>query len=119
MLAGDRDRFMHAEEDGRRSAGMPPFTRLAALIVSSDDGPAAEKAAIDLGRTAPRGGHELYVLGPAPAPVSLLRNRYRYRLLLKAPRGVSVQKLVREWLDRTPIGKDVRVQVDIDPYSFF
>ena len=119
MLAGDRDRFMAAEEDGRRHAGMPPFTRLAALIVSSDDGPAAEKAATDLGRTAPRGGHELYVLGPAPAPVSLLRNRYRYRLLLKAPRGMSVQKLVRDWLERTPLGKHVRVQVDIDPYSFF
>ena len=119
LLSGDRDRFLRVEMEERRQAGQPPFTRLAALIVSSDEAMAAERIAAQLGRAAPHQGHELYVLGPAPAPLSLLRNRYRYRLLLKAPKSVSIQSVVREWLARVAIPNDVRVQVDIDPYGFF
>jgi primosomal protein N' (replication factor Y) len=73
---------------------------------------------VALGRAAPRAGDDLYVLGPAPAPLSLLRNRFRYRLLLKAPRSVHIQGVIREWLARVTLPKTVRVQVDIDPYSF-
>ena len=118
LLSGDRDRFLAVEMGERKQAGQPPFTRLAALIVSSDDAMAAERAAVELGRVAPHQGHELYTLGPAPAPLSLLRNRYRYRLLLKAPKTVSIQSVVRDWLARVTIPNDVRVQVDIDPYGF-
>jgi primosomal protein N' (replication factor Y) len=118
LLSGDRDRFLQVEMAERRQAEQPPFTRLAALIVSSDDAQAAERVATELGRITPHQGRELYTLGPAPAPLSLLRNRYRYRLLLKAPKTVSIQAVVREWLGRVTIPNDVRVQVDIDPYGF-
>jgi primosomal protein N' (replication factor Y) len=58
------------------------------------------------------------VLGPAPAPLSLLRGRHRRRLLLKARREVSVQPLLRDWLDRVSLPNSVRVQVDVDPVGF-
>jgi primosomal protein N' (replication factor Y) len=58
------------------------------------------------------------VLGPAPAPLALLRGRYRRRLLVKARREVPVQRLVREWLAKVPLPRDVRVQVDVDPVGF-
>ena len=58
------------------------------------------------------------ILGPAPAPLSLLRGRYRYRLLLNARRSAEVQKVIREWLGALSFPQGVRVGVDIYPYSF-
>ena len=70
-----------------------------------------------LGRTRPE-APGVEVLGPAPAPLSLLRGRHRHRLLLKARRDVNVQKTLRDWLGRVRVPASVRVAVDIDPYSF-
>ncbi len=117
LASGERARFLAAEEDARREASMPPFGRLAALIVSGPDQGAVEAAARALAQTAPnRDG--LRVFGPAPAPLALLRARHRYRLLLHAGRGIAVSAVVRNWLGSTPLPNSVRVQVDIDPYSF-
>jgi primosomal protein N' (replication factor Y) (superfamily II helicase) len=100
---------------------MPPFGRLAALIISGADKNLVEAVALRLGRSAPRnlpGQTEVRVLGPAPAPFAVLRGRHRFRLLLQAPRGVNVQALLRHWLAQAQIPHAVRVTVDIDPYSF-
>jgi primosomal protein N' (replication factor Y) len=113
----DRDAFLEREAQERLEAGMPPFGRLAALVVSGEDMAQVDAVARRLGRAAPR-GDSVQVLGPAPAPFALLRGRHRRRLLLKAPRGVQVQSLVADWLARVPVPGTVRVQVDIDPYSF-
>jgi primosomal protein N' (replication factor Y) (superfamily II helicase) len=117
LAAGDRDRFLEAEAAARRSAGLPPFGRLVALIVSAPDAEAADFAARALSRAAPhlRG---VEVLGPAPAPMAVLRGRHRRRLLLKARREVNVQAVLRDWLSRVRLAGGARLQVDIDPYSF-
>ncbi len=108
---------MEAEADGRRPGHWPPFGRLAALIVSSEDEQEADRAARDLGLAAPRvAGVE--VLGPAPAPLALLRGRHRRRLLLKARRDVPVQPVLRDWIARVDLPNSVRVQVDVDPVGF-
>ena len=117
LIAGDRDRFLAQETNDRQSRSLPPFGRLAALIVSGRDEGSVARLARDLARTAPR-DQGIEVLGPAPAPHALLRDRYRYRLLLKAVREVRVQQPVRDWLDRVDIPRNLRVQVDIDPYGF-
>ena len=117
IAAGDRDGFLAAETEARREAGMPPFGRLAALIVSGRDEAAVEAAARDLAAAAPA-DEDVRVLGPAPAPLALLRGRHRRRLLLIAGRGTAVPQLVRHWLSRVPHAAAVRVQVDIDPYGF-
>ena len=96
---------------------MPPFGRLASLIVSGRDERAASAAARRLGDAAPR-GEGISVLGPAPAPLSVLRGMYRFRLLLKAARNVPVQEHVHGWLRKVSCPSNVRVRVDIDPYSF-
>jgi primosomal protein N' (replication factor Y) len=117
LASGDRDRFLAAEEAARREAEMPPFGRLAALIVSGANAAAVEAAAGALAASAPR--HDgVRVFGPAPAPLALLRGRHRQRLLLHAGRSVAVPPLVRRWLAATRLPPAVRVQVDIDPYSF-
>jgi primosomal protein N' (replication factor Y) (superfamily II helicase) len=117
LLSGDRDGFIEREIEARRNAGMPPFGRLAAVIVSGLDPTATRETAQALAKTAPRGQH-LQVLGPAPAPLSLLRGRHRWRLLLKAERSIDVPETVRRWLDTVPAPHEVRVRADIDPYSF-
>ncbi|BBC73707.1 primosomal protein N' [Altererythrobacter sp. B11] len=117
LAAGDRDAFYEAETEARRHAGAPPFGRWAAIIVSSEDESEAREAANRIGATRPQ-LPDVQILGPAPAPMSLLRGRYRYRLLLNARRSAEVQKVIREWLGALSFPQGVRVGVDIDPYSF-
>jgi primosomal protein N' (replication factor Y) len=117
LASGDRDRFLAAEADARRSAGLPPFGRLAALIVSAGDADSADFAASALARAAPQ-LPGVTVLGPAPAPLAVLRARHRRRFLVKAGRDVNLQAVLRDWLARIRVQSSVRVQVDIDPYSF-
>ncbi|KLE33206.1 primosomal protein N' [Aurantiacibacter gangjinensis] len=117
LEAGDRDAFYEAETDARRYAGAPPFGRWAAIIISSEDEREAREAAQRLGDTRPH-LDDVQVLGPAPAPMALLRNRYRYRLLLNARRTANLQAVVRDWLGGIDHPPGVRVGVDVDPYSF-
>jgi len=117
LVSGDLDAFMRAEAAIRRPGAWPPFGRLAALIVSAEDEREADRAARDLGLAAPA-GEGVQVLGPAPAPLALLRGRHRRRLLLKTRRDIAVQPLLRDWLARVPLPSAVRVQVDIDPIGF-
>lgn len=117
LVSNDLDTFMAAEAEQRRPGHWPPFGRLAALIVSAEDEREADRTARDLGLAAP-GGEGVEVLGPAPAPLALLRGRHRRRLLLKTRRDVAVQPVLREWLSRVRIPASVRVQVDVDPVSF-
>ncbi len=117
LAAGDRDAFYEAETEARRHAGAPPFGRWAAIIVSSEDEAEAKEAARAIGGTRPS-LPDVAILGPAPAPLSLLRGRYRYRLLVNARRSAQVQDIIRDWLGRLDFPQGVRVNVDIDPYSF-
>ena len=117
LAAGDRDAFYAAEAEARKDAGAPPFGRWAAIIVSSEDNAEARDAARAVGGTAPN-LPDVMVLGPAPAPLSLLRGRYRYRLLINARRTAKLQDVIRAWLEPLQFPQGVRVGVDIDPYSF-
>jgi primosomal protein N' (replication factor Y) (superfamily II helicase) len=117
LVGGDTEGFYAAETEARREAAMPPFGRLAAIIVSSEDQAEATEAARMIGRAAPR--HEnMAVFGPAPAPLAMLRGRHRLRLLVHAARSVPVQDIIRDWLGQLQWPRGVRVAVDVDPYSF-
>ncbi|MFL5266430.1 MAG: primosomal protein N' [Stellaceae bacterium] len=117
LAAGDRDRFLEAEAAARRHAGLPPFGRLAALIVSAAEAETCDFTARALSRAAPQ-LPGVTVLGPAPAPLAVLRGRHRQRFLVKAGREVKLQAVLHDWLARVRTAGSARVQVDIDPYSF-
>jgi primosomal protein N' (replication factor Y) (superfamily II helicase) len=117
LVAGDRDAFYDAEIAQRQSAGAPPFGRYAAIIISSEDEREAIEAARAVGASAPK-VEGMYVYGPAPAPLSMLRGRHRQRLLVHAQRSVELQNIMREWLGGLNFPRGVRVGVDVDPYSF-
>ncbi len=117
LAANDRGRLLGIEAAARRERHLPPFGRLAAVILSSEDSDQNETAAAALARAAPhlRG---VDILGPAPAPLAILRGRHRVRFLVKTERQVNIQAVVTQWLSGVKIGSAVRIQVDIDPYSF-
>jgi primosomal protein N' (replication factor Y) len=135
LVSGDSERFYEEETEQRRRGGLPPFTRLAGLIVSGKDqtetqahARALARAAYDLPPSdtwslAPAGGlpseREITLLGPAEAPIAVMRGRHRYRLLVRAPRSADLQGFLRALLAAGPKPRGgIRVEVDIDPQSF-
>jgi primosomal protein N' (replication factor Y) (superfamily II helicase) len=117
LVSGDAGAFYAAETESRREANAPPFGRMAAIIVSSENLRDAEATAKAIARAAPTvDGMETY--GPAPAPLAMLRGRHRQRLLVHARRSVAVQDVIRGWLGALEWPRGVRVAVDVDPYSF-
>lgn len=118
ILSGDREAFLEHEIRIRQIGLLPPYGRLAALIISARDKGMAERAARDIARRAPL-SERIEVLGPAEAPISVIRGRHRWRLLVKAPRELDIQSYLRAWAADLPkLASDVRVSLDIDPYSF-
>ncbi|MCC0016220.1 MAG: primosomal protein N' [Rhodobiaceae bacterium] len=118
IVAGDREAFYARELEVRKRAGMPPFGRLGALIVSGRERQGVQAYARALKGAAPRIG-EGEILGPAEAPIAMIRGRYRMRLLVRTARHVDLSGLVRGWLAAAPPPTGgIRVQVDIDPVSF-
>ena len=117
LIGQDFAAFMRREAESRRPGHWPPYGRLAALIVSADTAAAADDVARGLGRCAPQ-AEGVQVLGPAPAPLAILRGRHRRRLLLRTRRDVAVQPLLRDWLAQVRPPPGVRIDVDVDPVSF-
>ena len=117
MVDNDRALFMQTEIQARQLLSMPPFGRLAALIISGKTETTVQKVARHLVSRAPFiGGVE--ILGPVPAPLTRLRNKYRYRILVKTHRDKKIQNIISGWLNRCQIPSSVSLKVDIDPYSF-
>src|SRR5579863_7537299 len=118
LVACDREAFYASEIDSRERTGYPPFGRLASLIVSAGDRPTAEGFARKLAAIAPI-DERIKVLGPAEAPLAVIKGRYRFRLLVKAQRNVDVSEYLREWLAAAPKTKgNLKLEVDVDPQSF-
>ena len=120
ILSGDDEAFWNAEAESRHAARMPPFSRLAGIILSHPDQPVVEASAQELARRAgplDEIGAELF--GPAPAPIARVRARYRVRMLVRAPRQAPLQSAIAAWLAKAPKAPtNLRLAVDIDPQSF-
>ena len=117
LAAGDKDRFYAEELAEREDAGLPPFGRLASLIVSGRDPGEVRKLATEMARTAPD-LPGLRVLGPAPAPIAMLRGRHRQRLLIIAKQSIDLTEALRPWINHIKPRGNLRLHIDVDPYSF-
>ncbi len=118
LVKNDAAEFLELEKKSRRLLKMPPFGKLASVIVSGTNPDDTQRTAVRLGESAFNDA-DIATLGPAPAPIFMLRNKYRYRLLLKTSRSVPIQQVLRQWLSKVGVPRNVRVEVDIDPYSFY
>jgi primosomal protein N' (replication factor Y) len=118
LISGNREAFYSSEIALRERTGYPPFGRLASLVVSGGDKHATETHARKLAGAAPR-EDDVRVLGPAEAPLSVVRGRYRFRLLVKSPRAFDLSGYLRDWLAAAPKVKgNIKLEVDVDPQSF-
>ncbi len=119
LISGDREAFYASEIALRERTGYPPFGRLAGLVITANDRHGAEGYGRTLVAHAPK-DEQVRVLGPAEAPIAVVRGRHRFRLLVKSPRGFDLSAYMRQWLSAAPKPRgNVRLEVDIDPQSFF
>jgi primosomal protein N' (replication factor Y) len=120
ILSGEEEAFWRAEAEERRHAGVPPYGRMAGIVLSSPD----VQAVFDLGTAMARKAEPLRrigaeVYGPAPAPIARIRGRHRVRLLVKAAKGAPIQGALAEWIAQFRLPANLRLSVDIDPQSFY
>ena len=118
IKTGDRESFVRQELAERESVGMPPFSKLAAILVSAKDKPKLENFALALARAAPQGLDGVSCYGPIDAPLSVIKRSHRKRFLLVVKKGFRVQDIVKRWLAKVAIPPSIRLKIDIDPYNF-
>jgi primosomal protein N' (replication factor Y) (superfamily II helicase) len=119
ILGGDEEAFWTAEAAERRMAGVPPYGRMAGIILSSPDIALVFDFAGELARRdGPLRAVGAQVFGPAPAPIARVRGRHRVRLLVKAEKGVALQAALAEWVGQMRVPSQIRLAIDIDPQSF-
>jgi primosomal protein N' (replication factor Y) len=120
ILSGDEETFWKAEAAEREAAAMPPYGRLAGIVLSSPDVQTVFDFGAELARRdAPLRRIGAQVFGPAPAPVARVRGRHRVRLLVKAAKGVALQPALAEWVAQFRVPNNLRLSIDIDPQSFY
>ena len=118
IASGDREAFYEREIKLRQNANLPPFARFVSIIISGTEKKETEQHARALKLAAPKSG-EVFLLGPAEAPMAMVRGRHRYRLLVHTSRAFDVQAWIRNWFASAPRERgSLRVQVDVDPQSF-
>jgi primosomal protein N' (replication factor Y) (superfamily II helicase) len=119
LISGDREAFYKNEIEQRERTGYPPFGRLAGLVITANERHEAESFGRALVNAAPKDEH-VRVLGPAEAPIAVVRGRHRFRLLVKSPRPFDLSLYLRGWLANAPKPRgNVRLEVDVDPQSFY
>jgi primosomal protein N' (replication factor Y) len=117
LVAGDRDMFIGVEMAMREMLGLPPYGRIAAIIIWGPDRKKAKALAVDFVTKAPR-ADGVEILGPSEAPISRLRGLYRYRLFITAETGVNLSKYMAAWRAKAKVPTKYKILVDIDPQSF-
>lgn len=117
LVKGNRDAFMAAELNERRVYHLPPYARLASLTVTGRDTKQVIALTQQIAAIAPQ-VNRVKLLGPAPAPFSMLRGRYRHRLLVQTDRNVDLSQLLTDWIGAFKLPRDMRLQIDVDPYNF-
>ena len=120
ILSGDEEGFWTAEASERKQAGVPPYGRMAGIVLSSPN----VQELFDLGADMARRDGPLreigaQVYGPAPAPIARIRGRHRVRLLVKADKGAPIQAALTKWVAQFRLTSTLRLSIDIDPQSFY
>ncbi|NNC37373.1 MAG: primosomal protein N' [Hyphomonadaceae bacterium] len=121
LANGDREAFIKAELGMREMLGLPPFGKLAAVIISGPDAPKANEFAQKFLKLAPRvgiDGGDIEIMGPSEAPIAILRGRHRRRFLIRADRNINLPAYMRTWQGRIRVPSKFKLQIDIDPQGF-
>ena len=120
ILVGDEEKFWAAEAGERKAAGVPPYGRMAGIILSSPNADDVFNLGAEMARRdGPLRQIGAQVYGPAPAPIARVRGRHRVRLLVKANKAAPLQKALAVWAAQFRLPTNTRLSIDIDPQSFY
>jgi primosomal protein N' (replication factor Y) len=114
----DRNQFVETESYLRNERNLPPFGQLVSIIVSCENEEMLKTACLKLSANIPTNENDIEVLGPANAILYKLRKNFRKRFLIKINKNKNCQKIISDWINKSQINPKVRIQIDIDPYSF-
>ena len=117
LVTSEREGFHEAELNIRKKGNLPPYGKLAAIILSDTDSSKLIKFCNKVKSAIP-GSDSVIVLGPAPAPITKVRGRFRYRFLLKADKKTNLQKYIDFWIKNIRKPSSIKLTIDIDPYYF-
>jgi primosomal protein N' (replication factor Y) len=117
LIKGARDEFIDTELNIRKRNKLPPYGKLASIIISDKDEAKIVSFCGVLKRNIPP-SKNVVVLGPAPASITKVRGRLRYRFLIKVNKDINIQKFLHLWVDNLKKPSSVRMSIDIDPYYF-
>lgn len=112
----DRDGYFNLELKSRKFGNMPPFSKLAAVLIKSKNQQSAQSAAMSLVQNFTK-TNDVEILGPAPATIFKVRDIYRFRILVKS--NVNMHKQLKHWISSTPVSSDIRIDIDIDPQTLY
>jgi len=118
LAAGDREAFVSAELAMRDALGLPPYGKLAAVIISGLDLKKTEDIAKKFVQFAPR-AEGIDILGPSEPSLGRLRGRFRRRILVRSDANVNVSAYMSTWRARLKLPHKMKLHIDIDPQSFF
>lgn len=117
LASYNRIQFIEEEMRSRKEMYMPPFGRLASIIISSKQEQKLINFASELIKASPN-SNQFTLLGPAPALLYKLRGKFRYRILIKTARNINIQKFLQTWINNLKIPSHIYMKIDIDPYYF-
>lgn len=117
LASYNRKNFLDEEMKTRKEVYMPPYGRLAAIILSSKQEKKLIEFSMQMFKASPQ-SKQFNILGPAPALIYKLRGKFRYRFLIKTTRNINIQKYINAWLETIKIPSHIHLKVDIDPYYF-
>ena len=117
LQKNNRNEFLSMEMSSRKVLNMPPFGKLASIILSSTNETLFKKVSMDI-LECYQAFNEIELYGPAPAQIYLIRGRYRMRFLMKTGKKINIQKVIKNWLSNIVIPSSINMNIDIDPYSF-
>ncbi len=109
-----KEKFLEEELTDRNTSYMPPFSRLISINASAKN----EEKLIDYMHKLRDAAPDIEILGPAPSPINMIRNKYRYRMVVQSTKGLKIQKVVKHWIDSVKKPASIQLTIDVDPYSF-
>ncbi len=118
IVNNDRDSFVKEELKNRQIANMPPFSKLASVILSSKNKQVLDAFCFHLVKRAPLGIDGISCFGPIDAPLSFIKKNYRKRFLLIVNRNIKIQDIILKWFNFVNIPSSIKLKIDIDPYNF-
>jgi len=120
-VAGDFDGFVKEELKHRRACNLPPFWRLAVIVLRDMKFEKLDAACRQMrhriDRIIERQALKATVRGPMPAVISRIQRFHRMQIIIQAPEATTIQRLFSRLRTEPPIRPAVKVAIDIDPIN--